>query len=123
MLWPLISYLFILAVHYVADWLAQTSWMARNKSHSNLALNVHVAVYTLILAVGCAWWFESAAGGVVFAAVNGVLHWFVDAITSKVTAWAHERKHHRTFFNVIGFDQLLHQLSLGGTLIVLIRAL
>lgn len=120
MLWPLAAFLYVLAVHYIADFLCQTSWMARRKATCTWALTVHVGVYTTVLLCGSLIVFEPWFA-IVFAGINGVVHGWVDAITSKVTAWAHARGHERTFFNVIGFDQLLHQATLAITLMGLIR--
>lgn len=119
MLW---AYLYILAVHYVGDFLLQTRWMALGKGKSALPLTVHVGVYTTTLFVGCLWWFESVWLAMVYAGLNGMVHWCVDFVTSRCTTYAHAWGWNRVFFNVIGFDQLLHQLALGVTLMAVIRS-
>lgn len=41
--------LVVLLAHFIGDFIAQSSWMATNKSSSNKALLAHVVVYTLFL--------------------------------------------------------------------------
>jgi hypothetical protein len=108
----------ILTVHFVADFVFQSSQMAINKSKSIKWLSIHVGVYglvsllstvavsRLILSWGdvLAWW-----------ALNVLLHFIVDFFTSKVTSKLWEQKNMRLFFTMIGFDQLLHNICLIGT--------
>lgn len=51
-----------------------------------------------------------------FAVVNAALHFFIDAITSRLTArlWAKGQVHN--FFVLVGLDQLLHATCLILTL-------
>jgi hypothetical protein len=58
----------ILGIHFLADFLVQTDWQARNKATSINALARHVATYTLCLSVF----------GPRFALLNGGLHFGVD---------------------------------------------
>lgn len=121
MTWLMWTFLFILAVHYAADFLAQPQWCRDNKAINRNALYMHVAIYMAILWAATAWWFESIAFAGLYTAVNGFLHCLTDAITSRITKRLFAARRIRSGFDVIGFDQYLHQLALGGTLIVLIR--
>lgn len=143
----------LLGAHFVADFLAQSDWMAINKSHNWWALTVHVTAYVSVMAgVGIAWlivyelyvtpfradWdiLLMAVGPplAVWLALNGVIHFAQDAITSRLTSrlWFIEfdtvavagftipryrilpgRRH--WFFVAIGFDQLLHYITLCAT--------
>lgn len=90
--------LLLIWIHFVFDFLLQTDWMATNKSHNRTALGAHCAVYTtgfLFVDPMC-------------AVLNGLLHFIVDSITSKVTTRLHQDGRRRAFFNVIGFDQAIH---------------
>lgn len=99
----------ILFIHFVADFIAQTNYMAQNKSSSNKALLLHILVYTTIMSLV----------GIKFALINGAIHFVVDYITSRITKklWAKQDVHN--FFVVIGFDQFLHAATLILTYVYL----
>lgn len=118
---PITAIIFLLVTHWVADFVFQTDWMARNKSKQNYPLFVHMAVYTLFLLpfaliflpTYCVLWF------LVF---NFFLHGYIDYQTSRVTSRlaAQNRYGSQTvpnfgMFSIIGLDQMLHYLSLFGT--------
>lgn len=100
----------LLCVHFVADFMLQTNWMAVNKSSKWWPLTAHILVYSACL----------LPFGAVFALVNGMAHFCTDAVSSRITSylWKQERRHE--FFVVIGFDQLIHVLTLLWTLEVLV---
>ena len=120
-----------MTVHFVADFLLQTDWMATNKSKRWDALALHCAVYSVCF----------LPFGLTFAAALFGLHFMTDAVTSRITSrlwffkcedgiWEQASytvpKHGRTlvnpftpsignrhwFFVVIGFDQWLHLVQL-----------
>lgn len=109
----------IFVVHFLADFVFQTSQMATGKSKSLKWLSIHVGVYSLVSFIslyivgnfidsfylGFAWWLGNVA-----------LHFITDFITSKITSKFWEAKNYRLFFVMIGFDQLIHNLCLIGTL-------
>lgn len=99
------SILLLLSIHFFADFILQSDWMAINKSTKVFPLFVHVLLYSLCLLVF----------GWKFALINGLLHFTTDFITSKVTnyLWSKQKRH--WFFVVIGFDQLLHYSALFVT--------
>ena len=102
---------FILLTHFIADFVLQSNWMKQNKSTSNKALGAHVVVYTIpfMLLISP-----------LYGLVNGILHFCIDYVASRRTSvlWKQGRVH--DFFIVIGFDQLLHVLSLIWTYKLLI---
>ena len=89
-------------IHFVADFLFQTEWMAQNKSKSLFPLAVHCTVYGLFF----------IAFGWLFALVTTGLHFVVDFFTSKLTHYLWDKGEVRQFFIVIGLDQLIHTLSI-----------
>lgn len=103
--------LFILFIHWVADFLCQTDHQAQNKSKDNEALTQHILTYTAIwivpsiILVGVVW-------ASVFLAVTFICHWLTDYCTSRVNSklWADKNVH--WFFVSVGFDQLLHYAQL-----------
>lgn len=110
--------------HFLGDFLLQSDWMALNKSKDWIALYFHAFVYSLcFLHYGWA-----------FMAITLWSHFVTDAITSRITSklwfvtdhgedpatgcrliYYHMRKRH-WFFVMIGFDQLIHYVTLTLTL-------
>lgn len=118
--------IYLLVAHYVSDFMLQTDEMALQKSTSNAWLSRHVAVYTVALLAAVLlyngaviWWSGPSAAfhledALVFAALNGAIHWITDWCTSRWSArlWKAGRRH--DFFCAIGADQLAH----GATLVL-----
>lgn len=99
--------------HWVADFLFQTEAMALGKSTSIRWLSYHVLVYALILAV-FSLLILPWKSALVFAGVNGMLHWLTDFFTSKLTHAYKDNR--RIFFLIIGLDQFIHSATLVITL-------
>lgn len=111
----------LLVVHFLADFVFQSSKMATNKSKSIKWLSIHVLVYGLVSLLS--WillaitWENSVLAGIWWI-VNVLLHFIVDFFTSKITSRLWEQKKMRLFFTMIGFDQLLHNSCLIGTYLI-----
>jgi hypothetical protein len=106
----------ILFMHWVADFKCQTEWMANNKSTNNTALGAHVLVYTsFLLAFGLAI-IGDPKNALLWAMINGGLHFTTDYITSRLTGKRWKEANYRSFFNTIGFDQFIHFATLFVTL-------
>ena len=103
---PYLTLTLIFMTHFVADFMLQSDYMAKNKSKSNKVLLLHVSVYALPFM-----FIISPLYGI----INGILHFGVDYVTSRRSSklWADGEVH--WFFVVIGFDQLLHILMLMWT--------
>lgn len=112
----LIFFVGLLFVHWLADFVCQTHWQASNKSKDNVALLRHVASYTAILAA-FSWVLVPVGLGVwaAFVIGNGVLHFITDYFTSRASSKLYAKQDWHNFFVVIGFDQLIHQVTLAGT--------
>lgn len=121
----------ILVVHFLADFIFQSDWMALNKSKHWDPLVIHGLVYSSLFYFGWGWHF---------ALLTFITHTLTDAVTSRVTSklWfidllepvktkkplafptfefarVYPRKRH-WFFVVIGVDQLIHYVTLALTL-------
>ncbi|MGI9411065.1 MAG: DUF3307 domain-containing protein [Hyphomicrobiaceae bacterium] len=114
------QFIIILAVHWVADFILQSRWMAENKSTRLDALSLHVGVYTAVLATAATLLFGMGMNVMWFIAANAVLHFMTDFVTSKITSALWQRQNVHGFFAVVGLDQLLHQVALAATLVLLI---
>ena len=110
----------LLAVHWVADFVLQSRWMAENKSSRLDALGLHVGVYTAVLAVAATLLFGMGMNVLWFIAANGLLHFATDFVTSRITSALWQKQNVHGFFAVVGLDQLLHQVALATTLVLLI---
>lgn len=98
--------LYLIALHFVMDFLCQNDWMAVNKSKRWDALLLHVAIYSF----GFIWL------GWQFALITFITHFITDAITSRITRRLYYPVFHRHwFFSTIGFDQLIHYATLAYT--------
>ena len=107
--------IFVLLVHLVADFLCQTRWMAENKSKSIFALTTHVGAYTiatLLLVLPLVLFNVPMLSVCAFVAINAVLHWATDYVTSKTSSYFWEKEDRYKFFATIGFDQYIHQVCL-----------
>lgn len=103
--------------HFVADFVAQNDWMATNKSSNWMALSLHVGFYSLIMFafVGMApyiLWDDKLW----FLAITFVSHFSTDAITSRITSYLWKKEKRHWFFVTVGFDQLIHAVTLFWTL-------
>lgn len=95
----------ILFVHFVADFMAQTDYMAKGKSSSNRVLGLHILIYSIFL----------IPFGVAYAIVNGALHFVTDYISSRASKRQWEKGDTHNFFVIVGFDQFIHVICLVWT--------
>lgn len=98
-------------IHWIADFVLQSNWMAQNKSKDSVPLTVHVIVYSIPLFIF--WWiFHGWELAFCFAFMNGGLHFMTDYVTSRITSHLWKKKDVHNFFVVIGFDQAVHLTTL-----------
>lgn len=133
------AFLVLLGVHWFADFVLQTHWQASNKSKNNVALAEHVITYTAMIGIAVPAIFQVVDWRAAeFVAVNGVLHFATDYVTSRISSrlfmaqfdsvgiMVGQRAETRLamkngfnppwFFVVIGADQLIHQVTLALTM-------
>ena len=96
------NYILIIWIHFIADFVLQSDKVAINKSKDIKCLIWHCAIYYIAMLVF----------GPEFALINGVAHFVVDFITSKITSylWITNRRH--WFFTMVGLDQAIHMTCL-----------
>lgn len=117
--------LFVLGVHWFADFVCQTHWQASNKSSNWLALGRHVFSYTAVLSFGVGYLLVKLVPGTTaielafFAIWTFVTHGITDAITSRITSslWKQQRWH--DFFVVVGADQVIHYITIWSAFALL----
>lgn len=88
----------LLWLHFVADFVLQSNYVAIHKSKNNLILLKHVLIYGVLF----------IPISLKFALINAVFHFVVDYITARMTNifWRYNERH--WFFVTIGLDQVIH---------------
>lgn len=117
------QFLALLIVHWVADFILQTNWQARNKSKNNWALATHVLVYTMCLYAAAPFIFGIIGKMhlvLMWVLLNGALHFVTDYFTSRWTSKLYAKQDWHNFFVVVGLDQLIHQCTLAVTMILIL---
>jgi hypothetical protein len=107
MLYIPVNYVVLIFIcHFIGDFLLQSDKMAVNKSKDWWQLTRHVLAYSVPFMLF----------GYQYALLNAGLHFFVDALTSRMTSyfWKNDMRHE--FFVTIGFDQMIHMMMLVGTI-------
>lgn len=127
----LLTIIFVLALHLVADFILQPNWVQTYKSRDNSILLLHVTIYSYVLSMGAlivAPW-EAA---VLYGVINGLLHFIVDYITSRIITFhalkiklpaaeemasvpIYEKINIYSLCVLLGIDQLCHQACLLAT--------
>ncbi len=112
-----ILYLQILAIHFIADFVLQSNWMAQNKSKSNRPLLCHVFVYFVTFLILLTLCVPSSRYSDLyfFVYINAAIHFFVDWATSRINAYLWAKGDVHNFFVGVGFDQLIHATTLIST--------
>lgn len=108
-------FLYIILIHFLADFALQTTDQAlgkgTGKSFFNKWLFYHVSVYSLIWAIGSLLIFNDYRF-VFFSIITFICHYITDWFTSRIGKPFWEKKDFHTGFVVIGMDQILHYLQL-----------
>lgn len=89
-------------MHFIADFILQSGFMAKYKSRSNAVLLFHVCVY------GIPFFYF----GYKFALFNMAAHFATDYISSRVTSLLWKQNSVHWFFVIIGLDQAIHLTTL-----------
>lgn len=104
--------IYIVAAHFVADFVFQSDKMAINKSSNGWWLLYHVATYSAVLGLLATYLFPPSAAWIHFVTINFVLHLATDFVTSRISSRLWQRGERHWFFVAIGADQVLHYAAL-----------
>ena len=107
--------IFILLIHFLADFALQTSDQAKLKSTSCFWLSMHVGVYSIIWLIASWFYFGDIFPAIWFSIVTFIAHWFTDFVTSRVGKPFWDKGDYHNGFVVVGFDQILHYIQLYYT--------
>lgn len=109
-LFPLIFF-----VHWVADFVSQSDWEAKNKSSSWFALLYHTASYSTLWLIPLLFIMD-VSQIVTFIGITFVCHTITDYFTSRWNKKLWDKGNVHGFFVCVGFDQMLHYIQLFYTL-------
>lgn len=112
----------LLFIHFIADFVFQTDWQAKNKSKDFIALITHTSTYSLLFGillllsfiVAGIDKFEYYLTVIPFISITFIIHTIQDYITSRINSFYYKQgpnKAHQ-FFVSVGFDQFLHFVQL-----------
>lgn len=105
-------FVFIILIHFLADFCLQTHQQATLKSSNNKYLFYHVGVYSLIWLISLLSYGIDIKNAVEFSFITLFLHFLTDWLTSRIGKpfWKNQDLHNG--FVVVGFDQMLHYIQL-----------
>lgn len=114
----------ILVCHFIGDFILQTDDMAVNKSTSNEWLTKHVIMYCFPLTIFYMVLLSTNAitplAYILVLVLNFIFHWLTDYVTSRVSAKFYKAGERGKFFKMIGFDQLIHGVTLFTLHVILV---
>ena len=115
----------VISIHYIADFIFQPRKIAKEKSEYIDILTIHILLYTLVFYIlSLVFIFPMVFYGfdyhiknyltVLFVIYIFGTHWGTDYITSRlgVRFWKSGRE--KAFWNMVGFDQVIHLVSIFG---------
>lgn len=119
--------IYVLFLHFLADFVFQSDAMAKNKARYWSWLILHIGAYAIVLALGLILaldlGFRINEGGIArFVWLNAAVHFVVDAITSRINSYLYREGRIHDFFVGVGADQFIHAATLLLTLRLLVIA-
>lgn len=110
-----LSLAILFAMHWVADFPFQTTWMRQQKHQDWVPLTAHVLVYTAILSAPVIWYSTLLRGEVAVGAIAviALTHYAIDAVTSRISKSLFAEGRMNRGFDTVGADQCLHYLVLA----------
>lgn len=92
--------IYLIFIHWIADFVCQNKSMAELKSKSSIMLLCHCGVYCGI--------FLLFTQNILYSTLLGLLHFPIDYITSRINSELYSKKDIHNFFVSVGFDQFIH---------------
>ncbi len=104
--------LFILLIHWLADFCLQTDEQAKEKCKSLTMLGYHVGTYSLCWLFGSYALLGNWTLAFFFTVVTCVCHFCTDYVTSRLSKPFWDKGDTHNGFIIVGFDQVLHYVQL-----------
>lgn len=112
----------LLFVHWIADFILQSDWQAKNKSKNNEALLRHTISYSMcfmfpiVILIGIEnptlKYADYVRLTLEFTIITFICHTITDYFTSRLNTWLLSKNQTHYFFVSVGFDQILHYVQL-----------
>lgn len=112
--------IFILLIHFLADFGLQTHEQATKKSYSFKFLCYHTGVYSIIWFLASFVIFNNWTFALLFAIITFICHTITDMWSSRISSKFFKANDFHNGFVVVGFDQILHYIQLLITFKLLI---
>jgi hypothetical protein len=109
--------LFILLIHWCADFCVQTHEQAMAKSTDLVQLFYHVGTYSIVWIFGAYCLLGDWRSAFFFSFVTFGTHFWTDFVTSRIGKTYWDKKDFHNGFVIVGFDQILHYVQLFLTYI------
>lgn len=103
--------LYVLAAHFIADFVLQTTKTGLNKSKDMTVLTMHVVTYSIALQLLMIP-ILGLVNAIVYGSCNFLLHLPTDFISSRLSSKYYKEGRLYAFWKVIGLDQLAHYAGL-----------
>lgn len=102
--------IWILFIHFIADFICQSDKMALNESFNIWYLLYHVSAYIIIIGIILMPFYIQKPDIEIgkFFTLNFLTHWIIDFIILRIKAKHWEQRKRHWFFVMIGFEQVLH---------------
>ena len=110
---------FVLLIHFLADFGLQTHEQATGKSTSLKWLTYHVGVYSIMWLLASWVYFGDISLAITFSTITFICHWVTDWLTSRIGKPFWDKQDFHNGFVVVGFDQVLHYVQMFITYIVI----
>jgi hypothetical protein len=124
-------FIYILIVHFLADFALQTHEQATKKSTGSIWnkqkyfftfeglswLTYHVSTYSMSWFFASIFLFDSIWKALLFSIITFIAHWITDYITSRIGKPFWENKDFHNGFVVVGADQVFHYVQLILTIL------
>jgi putative Mn2+ efflux pump MntP len=109
-------FLYILFVHFLADFALQTHEQATKKSTDWIYLTFHVITYSLCWLIASYILFGVFSTALAIFVITFFAHWITDYCTSRIGKIFWDKNDYHNGFVVVGFDQILHYIQLFLTI-------
>jgi len=114
-------FIFIILIHFLADFGLQTHQQSQLKSTDSVFLAYHIGVYSLVWLIAIMAMGGSFEVSLIFAIVTFISHFITDYFTSRIGSPFWKKEDYHNGFVVVGFDQILHYIQLILTWNILMK--
>jgi len=97
--------------HFIADFVLQTDYMASNKGTFLHPGGIYHSLIQAVFSLGILLMFVDPVVAIFFSFIDLFLHYFIDFFKMNINKRKCLTPHQKHFWTLLGFDQLLHQLT------------